>query len=61
LTGLKATLHIQIVGQHVTEHLAESYSHYGTRVSVATPPSREVVPFYKYLQLAQGKGETVTL
>jgi hypothetical protein len=61
LTELKATLHVQADGQQITEHLAESYSHYGTRVSVTAPPAHEVVPFQKYLQLAQGRGENVTL
>jgi hypothetical protein len=61
LMELKATLHVQACGQHVTEHLSESYAHYGTAVSVAAPPSREVVPFTTYLQLAQGKGQNVTI
>jgi hypothetical protein len=61
LTELKTTLHVQIAGQHVTEHVAESYSHYGTRVSAIAPPSHEVVPFQRYLQLAQGRGENVTI
>jgi hypothetical protein len=61
LTQMQATLHLQAEGQQVTEHLTEGYSRYGTKVTVMAPPSNEVIPFQRFLQLAQEKGVRVTI
>jgi hypothetical protein len=61
LTQTKATLHLQADGQQITEHITEGYSRYGTKVTVTTPPSYEVIPFQTFLQIAQEKGERVTI
>jgi hypothetical protein len=61
LTLTKATLHLHADGQQVTEHITEDYSRYGAKVRVTTPPSYEVIPFQTFLQIAQEKGERVTI
>jgi hypothetical protein len=61
LTLTKATLHLQADRQQVTEHITEGYSRYGAKVRVTTPPSYEVIPFQTFLQIAQEKGERVTI
>jgi len=61
LIQMKATLHLHADGQQVTEDLTEGYSRYGTRVTVTTPPPREVIPFQTYLQIAEEKGMRVTI
>jgi hypothetical protein len=61
LTQTKATLHLQADGQRITEHITEGYSRYGAKVTAATPPSNEVIPFQTFLQIAQEKGERVTI
>jgi hypothetical protein len=57
LTRMTTTLRLRTDGQQVAESLSEGYSHYGTKVTVAAPPAREVIPFEKYLQIAQEKGK----
>jgi hypothetical protein len=61
LTQMKATLHLQSDGRTVTEHLAEGYSRYGTKVNVTAPPSHEVIPLQTFLQIAQEKDMRVTI
>jgi hypothetical protein len=56
LTRMTATLRLHADGQQIVEYISAGYSHYGTQVKVAAPPAREVIPFQKYLQLAQEKG-----
>jgi hypothetical protein len=60
LAQMKATLHLQAEGQQISEHLTEGYSRYGTKVTVTTPPSHEVMPFQTFLQIAQQKDVHVT-
>ena len=55
LAQMSATLHLQADGQQISEHLTEGYSRYGTKVTVTTPPSNEVIPFQTFLQIAQQK------
>jgi len=57
LTRMTTTLRLRADGQQVVEFLSEGYSHYGTKVTVAAPPAGEVIPFEKYLQIAQEKGK----
>jgi hypothetical protein len=61
LTQIKATLHLQAGGQQLREHITEGYSRYGTKVTVTAPPASEVIPFQTFLQIAQKKGERVTI
>jgi hypothetical protein len=61
LTQLRATLHLKADGQEVAERITEGYSHYGAKVTVTVPPSHDVIPFQKFLQIAQSKGEHVTI
>jgi hypothetical protein len=61
LTQMKSTLHLQADGQEITEQITEGYSRYGTKVTVTAPPSYEVIPFQTFLQIAQEKGERVTI
>jgi hypothetical protein len=61
LTQLKATVQVNAVGQHVREHLTEGFAHYGTEVTVAAPPSNEVIPFRTFLRIALDKKVPVTL
>jgi hypothetical protein len=61
LTAMKATLHLKAAGQQITEHLAEGYSRYGAKVRVTPPPSHEVIPFQRFLQIAERKGQHVTI
>jgi hypothetical protein len=61
LAQMKTTLHLQADGQQIAEHLTEGYSRYGTRVTVAKPPSNEVIPFQTFLQIAEQKDLHVTI
>ena len=61
LLQTSTSLHLKADGQPVTEHLVERYSHYGTKVTVTAPPSREVIPFQTFLRLALAKGVHVTV
>jgi hypothetical protein len=61
LTQMKANLHVEADGVQVTEHLVETYSHYGTKVTVTAPPSNEVVPLQTFLKIAQEKDMRVTI
>jgi hypothetical protein len=61
LVQMKATLHLQVEGRQVTEHLSAGYSNYGTKVTVSVPPTDEVIPFQKFLPIAQEKDERVTI
>jgi len=61
LTQIKAAVHLDAGGQQLVEHLTESYSRYGTKVTVTPPLAREVIPFQTYLQLAQKKGMPVII
>lgn len=61
LSELKGTVHLKAGGQTIAEHLVENYSHYGTKVTVTTPPPSEVIPLQTFLQIAAKKGENVTI
>jgi len=61
LTRLTATVVLQAGGQHINEFLTQNFSHYGTKVSVKVPPSSEVVPFERFLQIAQAENQHVTI
>jgi hypothetical protein len=61
LMQMKASIRLQVDGQHITEHLTEGYSRYGTKVTATTPPSSEVVPFQTFLNIAQRKDMRVTI
>jgi len=61
LTQMKATLNLQAGGQQITEHLTDGYSRYGTKVTVTAPPTNEVIPFQKFLQIELKKGVPVTI
>jgi len=61
LTQMTATLGLHAVGQQIVEDISAGYSHYGTAVKVSAPPAREVIPFQKYLQIAQEKGKQAVI
>jgi hypothetical protein len=61
LTQMKATLHLRSDGQQITEHLTEGYSRYGAKVTVTAPPSSEVIPLQRFLQIAQQRDMHVTI
>jgi hypothetical protein len=61
LAQLKGIVHLKAEGQTIAEHLVENYAHYGTKVSVTTPPPNEVIPLQTFLQIAAEKGANVTI
>jgi len=61
LTRMTAAVGLHADGQQITEYIAAGYSHYGTQVKVAAPPAREVIPFQKYLQIAEEKGKQAVI
>jgi hypothetical protein len=61
LMETKANLHLRVDGQKITERLTEGYSHYGAKFTVVAPPPREVIPYLKFIQIAQAKDEHVTI
>jgi hypothetical protein len=56
LARMTVTLRVHAGGQQIVEYIAEGYSHYGTKVTVAAPPAHEVIPLQTYLRLAEEKG-----
>ncbi len=61
LTELKGTEHLKAGGQTILEHFVENFSHYGTPVTVKTPPPSEVISLQRFLQIAAEKGSNVTI
>jgi hypothetical protein len=61
LMQTKANLHLRVGGQQITERLTEGYSHYGAKLTVMAPPSHEVIPYLKFLRIAEEKNDHVTI